>query len=206
MISTKTLLGLHDDMPISSIGFIEAPYDTALEELNIWMLNLGKKFSTIDTDTATENTFYQLLPITDPWNKELLVSLNNGWTMYINNGNDPFPFSYIARKLNCRYIIAVSSPMNELRDASTQFQLFGPNGEPPLYYIRTIAAHCEDGKWRWYADGSVQNYEKVDSYKNNSIQNRFDNEVLLHYLASYDLYPADISTFANAALIEYKNR
>ena len=71
------------------------------------------------------------------------------WTCYINNdlnGGDPFPAtSYVASLLETRAVISTHQPVTAACDASTQFELIGPDGEPPLMYQRTIAAHAEDG-------------------------------------------------------------
>ena len=197
------------------VGFVEAPLNQIIPELKAWRDTAGQEYKpnpfayTFEhLDTTTSETFRKLEPLKTPWNKELLVALRNGWTMYLNNdrgGGDAFPFSYIAKRLDCHYIIAIHQPRDSEGNASTQFQLFGPEGEPPLQYVRTVAAHCEDGRWSWYESGAVQDFEQPDAYRQRKIVDRLTRPMVIDYLAHFGLHPDALSSFGEAVVVTYAN-
>jgi len=43
------------------------------------------------------------------------------------------------------------------------FELLGPSGQPPLYYIRTLQAHANDERWTWHENGTPQPFEDTSS-------------------------------------------
>jgi hypothetical protein len=82
---------------------------------------------------------------------------------------DPAPaIGYLARLPRTRAVIAVNQPRTAVGHASTQFQLLGPDGDPPPMYRRTIAAHAEDGRWSWYESGEPLPFEHPERYAGSS--------------------------------------
>jgi hypothetical protein len=72
--------------------------------------------------------------------------------------------------------------------------------KPPLMYLRTLAAHAEDGRWSWYESGTEQAFEDPSRYTRRRIRDRLDRPLLIDYLASMgisaddpDFYGAGVS-------------
>jgi hypothetical protein len=127
-----------------SMGFLEAPIEPASERLRAWRNGLGVSYKMRRSEASWPDCLLALEPLETPWTSEILVSHGATWTAYLNNdigGGDPFPItSHLARLLDVRWVIATHQPMTSHGHASTQLWLGGPHGEPPLNYVRTIAA------------------------------------------------------------------
>lgn len=65
----------------------------------------------------------------------------------------------------------------------TQSKAHGPEGEPPLMSIRSLAATATDGRWEWYESGAPFDFEVTDRYAARRKRDRFNGELLLDYLA-----------------------
>ncbi len=169
-----------------SMGFLETPIEPASEHLRAWRNDLRISYKMTRSEASWPDCLLALEPLETPWTSEILVSHGATWTAYLNNdisGGDPFPAtSYLARILDVRWVIATHQPMTSHGHASTQLWLGGPHGEPPLNYVRTIAAHAEDRRWSWETSGQVQSFERPAAYQARKISERFNRPLLLEYL------------------------
>ncbi|MGD0083624.1 MAG: hypothetical protein ABSD78_10560 [Acidimicrobiales bacterium] len=185
----------------NALGFIEAPIDAVLDAERKWRDALGAQYDVAPAGQLPA-AFDALRPLQTPWSRQLFVAVGK-WTMYINNGRqggDPVPsVGVLSQRLSCVGVVAVCS-VNPPH-ASTQFQLLGPNGKPPLRYIRTLAAYCEDGRWQWHATGLVQPFEDPDRYLARRIRHRLDRPLLVAYLAALGIHVDDSPSFGDAVAI-----
>jgi hypothetical protein len=144
------------------------------------------------------------LPLELPYRRCLLVGTTTGWTAIFDNsrdGGDPFPPTYLGRICNARAVVATHSSGPIETCPATQFHLFGPDGEPPLMYVRTVDAGVfDEGRWRFEARGEVQPFEETEAYSNRRIRDRFTREQLLRYLAALGIHADDAAWYREAVL------
>lgn len=168
------------------VGFVEAPLEITVDRLLLWRRDLGSDLDVSDVPRWPD-CLSMLDPLESPWTTELLVA-HGGWTTYLNNGingGDPWPAtSYVAELLDVRWVVASYQPWTVEGHATTQLQLGGSGGEPPLRLVRTIAAHAEDGRWSWHSTGSPLSFEHTDAYGARRVRDRFSRALLVEYLAA----------------------
>lgn len=190
-----------------NIGFVEAPAAVVLERLRDWHARIGLSTDGRPVKAPWPDCLRTLEP---PSTRELLAAHGIGWTVYLNNhggGGDPYPAtSYLAATLGVRWVIAMHQPMNSAGHASTQLWLGGPEGEPPLHYIRTIAADAVDGHWTWETSGEVQSFERPDEYRAARIRDRFTRPMLVEYLGALGIRVDDDARYGSAVVIQPKKR
>ena len=140
----------------------------------------------------------ELEPLESPWTKHLLVEAGE-WTMHLSNslaGGDPSaPGPVISQELKCRVLVAGHSQRHGPGHEGTALWVFGPDGEPPLQYVRTVQVDCADGRWSWHESGEPLEFERTDRYSVRRKRDRFDRDLLLDYLAAFGVSPDDLSTF-----------
>jgi hypothetical protein len=145
-----------------------------------------------------------LEPLESAWTKHLLIDAEK-WTMHLGNsllGGDPSaPGPALSRDLDCRVVIAGHSQRHGPGHEGTALWVFGPEGKPPLQYVRTVQVDCADGRWSWHESGEPLGFEKVDRYSARRKRDRFDRELLIEYLAAFGICPDDATTFGDARLI-----
>jgi hypothetical protein len=134
-----------------------------------------------------------------------MFDMPGGWTAYLNNdlgGGDPTASaSHIARLLGARHVVAMHKPGDGEPHAATQFWLCGPQGMPPLHYIRTLAAYKQDGRWRWLTSGTQQAFEQPEHYQRRRIRDRLSRELLVAYLAALGLHVDNPANFKGGVLV-----
>jgi hypothetical protein len=139
-----------------------------------------------------------LEPMEAPWTTELVVDCGT-WTAYLTNSIGGGDITAIApavgRLLNTVCVSAQHIDRHGPGHASTQLWLQGPDGVPPLMYVRTVSAHCQDGRWSWYTKGTVQEYEQTDRYERRRISERLDRGTLVEYLDALGIRVDDPSFF-----------
>lgn len=182
-----------------SVGFVRAAFSAVAPALVEWRTRLGGSPHTRAVD-GESRAVASLSPERHPWAAEgLLRCEGDEWTAYLNEGADPWPaVSYVARCLSADGVVAVNS--SRPPHASTQFQLMGPTGKPPLLFVRTLAAHCEDGRWSWHEDGQQQAFEVPDRYSARRIRDRLDRPLLVQYLSALGI-DIDGVNFVGSGLI-----
>lgn len=184
------------------VTFVEAPMD----EVEGWLARRwfdGRPF-TVAEPGDYPTCLGALEPLESPWTKHLLTDAG-GWTMHLSNsllGGDPSaPGPVMSRHLDCRVVVAGHSPRHGPGHEGTALWLFGPDGEPPLRYVRTVQVDCADGRWSWHESGEPLGFEKVDRYSARRKRDRFDRELLLEYLAAFGIWPDDLATLGATRLV-----
>lgn len=167
-----------------TVAFIDRGCDEVLSEIKTIR---SERELAVGGPLAFELAIAQLDPMEAPWTTEL-ISDCGAWTGYLNNfvnGGDPSAIApALARRMEARCVTAVHIPKYGPAHASTQFLFEGPDGQPPLMGIRSLAAHCEDGRWSWHEWGAAQPFERLERYKARLKRDRLDRELLVDYLAA----------------------
>jgi hypothetical protein len=188
-----------------SMGFVEAPHNAVRDRLIEWRHSLGAQVDIAEKLPAWPSCVEALAPLEAPWTTGLLVAHGSAWTAYLNNdinGGDPWPpTSYVANQLGVLWVIATHQPMTAVGHASSQFWLGGREGEPPLHYIRTVAAHAEDGRWSWDTGGSPLPFERTDAYAARLVRHRFTRALLVEYLNALGIAVDDDRSYGDATLV-----
>ena len=121
------------------------------------------------------------------------------WTAYFDNaayGGDPASaLGHLAELLKCRTLAVACVPQtlsSKDKDAkgtygAVQFQLFAPERREFLNYERSISVANDGGRWVFNVTGSVQPYEKTDSYEASRVMDRFTPELLEEYCAALEI-------------------
>jgi hypothetical protein len=166
------------------VAFIEAPHSAVLADAERWRRELGQHVE-VSSPTPFPGCLALLEPLESPWTREVLIDCGP-WTAYLNNqknGGDPTSAaSSLAHRLDTRCVIAMHSPLHGPGHGGTQLWMFGPDGEPPLMYTRTISAVAEDGRWSWRESGRPLPFEDRERYQARRIRARFDRDLLASYL------------------------
>jgi len=189
-----------------SVSFLASPAGHLVEELIAWRRGLGQRVEQ-SAPSVLPDCAAALDPLEAPWTTELLVDCGE-WTAYLNNGidgGDPTAAApYLASRLQVDCVIATHAPRHGPGHASTQLWLLGPDGEPPLMYKRTLAAHAEDGRWSWHEAGSAQPFEQLDRYRARLIKNRFDRLLLVQYLSALGIHVDDAGFYGKGIAVRQR--
>lgn len=173
-----------------------------------WYRSLGRRW--METFLGPQPLVSQLLtlaPLQMPSRRQLIVGTTGNWTMHVDNsrgGGDSVSWvGHLSGVLKCHGVIAEHVPPEQYPYPSTQFEFFGPEGTPPLRYIRTVSAGIYDeGRWRFLVNGPVQPFERLDRYGARRIRDRFDRALLIEYLDALGIRADDSNFFTAAALLE----
>src|SRR5207248_6144953 len=119
----------------------------------------------------------QLQPLTGGVRpRELLLgTADESWTAYLDcgiQGTDPIsPIGHLTRTLQCQGLAVTAIPHTvgtglEIpgRYGAVQFQMFGPLATEFLNYVRTLSLTNDRGRWRFDANGTVQDFERKELY------------------------------------------
>ncbi len=190
-----------------SVGYLERPLRETYARYRAW--GLGATFDELGRRPILD-ALHELLPFEMPYTRRLLVGTLGGWTAIFDNsrlGGDPWPpTSYLAGN-DTRGVIATHIPPAQYPLSATQFQLLGPEGEPPLLYARTIDARVFDsGRWTFRTWGTVQPFEQVEAYKKRRIRDRFNRELLVAYLAALGIDADEPDFYGEAVLVQEETR
>lgn len=184
------------------VTFVEAP----LDDIARWLTDswfAGRPYTDLDPGVYP-GCLTRLEPLESPWTKHLLVSAGK-WTMHLSNsllGGDPSaPGPALSRHLDCRVVVAGHSQRHGPGHEGTALWVFGPDGDPPLQYVRTVQVACADGRWSWYESGQPFEFEKVPRYSARRKRDRLDRELLTEYLAEFGIRPDTPACFGTTRLI-----
>ncbi len=108
---------------------------------------------------------------------------------------------YLSTRLGVDCVVAMHVPVHGPGHAATQLWLLGPDGEPPLMYKRTVAAHAKDGRWSWHASGTPQPFEQLDRYRARSIEDRLDRPLLVEYLSALRIRADDTDFYGEGVAL-----
>lgn len=199
-----------------SAGFIGAPFDAVWPVLSAWTDELEVDYSVEALgEVPLVEQLRRLEPLESPYSRRLLVAAENGWTAYFDNdleGGDPFPWvGHLSSELSCHGVLATHVPWEQYRFPATQFELLGPEGEPPLHYVRTVSAGIFDsGRWSFAAHGAVQPFEQMVRYGARRVRDRLTREMLVQYLQTLGIHADDPDFYGTCHLLQenatYKRR
>lgn len=185
-----------------SVQFVEAPADVLLTAV------LDARQGTRLDIRAPEDfpaCLAALLPFEAPWTRELLVPCGT-WTAYLNNfvngGDSSAIATALARRLGVRCVMAEHAPRHGPGHEGTQLWLYGPDGEPPLMYRRTVSAVATDGRWQWETSGEPLSFEETDRYTSRRVRDRFDRPMLLRYLEALGIPADDDNAYGQGVLVQ----
>jgi hypothetical protein len=210
--------------PITSeIGFVEAECDAVVREYLDWQRSIGPPGGSVGLSERRvagqlEDAISSLLPLVDiERTRYLFVPTAGRWTAYFDNGwtgADVFPpVSYLStERLHCRGVRAVASREIPIGDqhsrgqyGSVQLDVWGPEGEPPLMYVRSLNVANDGGGWVFNESGSRFPFEDAERYGRRRIRERFTFAMLRRYLESLGIRAFDSGFYmpeGEATLIE----
>ncbi|MCP4305595.1 MAG: hypothetical protein GY788_12090 [bacterium] len=184
-----------------TISFLQRPAADVLSVIN--EIRASAALEVIDVGHLPDSAGV-LDPMEAPWTTELVIDCGQ-WTAYLNNsigGGDITAIApAIGRMLNTVCVGAQHTDRHGPGHAATQLWLEGPNGEPPLMYIRTLSAHCQDGRWSWHTSGIMQDFEQPERYERRRISQRLDRTTLVAYLDALGIRVDDPSFFGQGIAI-----
>lgn len=157
------------------------------------------------TSAALPAALELLLPLESPWSRQLLAPCGE-WTAVVNNGfwggDSTAPGPAVSHALDVECVVACVAPRYGPGHEQVQLEVLGPTGEPPLGYVRTLSAAATDGRWRWHESGTPFAFEHAERYALRRKRDRFDRELLLHYLDCLNIPARDDSRYGPALLLQ----
>jgi hypothetical protein len=214
----RTLLSDRFAPITSAIGFLEIGLDEATDALLTWRRRLYGDAKATERREPLAEVLCSLEPLTlGVRPRELLVATVSPWTAYFDcgaNGGDPVStVGYLCTVIGCRGAVAVSIPdtagtrhEHPGRYGAVQFELYGPDMTEFLNYIRTVSAVNDGGRWRFDANGTVQDFEDLDAYRRRRKRDRFTSDMLAGYLAALGLRPFDDDFYEPQSVLVTSNQ
>ncbi|HEX4400965.1 MAG TPA: hypothetical protein VHZ98_06535 [Galbitalea sp.] len=183
------------------IAFLDRPLDEVVAKLVEWRTGLGHHLQT-QTGEAFPRNLKALDPVQSPWTVELFIEHGN-WTAYLNNSRAGTDLSndHLARALDCNWVSGQHYPRSAVGHAMTEFSMSGPEGNPPLMGIRTVYSYAADGRWEFNVYGVEQPFEQTEAYSARLKRDRFTREMLMDYLAHFDIHPDDVAKFGRSVVV-----
>jgi hypothetical protein len=188
----------------SSIGLLRMPLPDAAEALAGWRRELHGSASVekVTGDLATLIGHLEPLTLRVRPRELLVATANDAWTAYFDcglHGGDPVSvIGHLTRTLRVQGVVVRSVPHTHGttletpgRHGGVQFELFGPLATGFLNYVRTVSVIHDGSRWRFDANGTVQDFEDTERYTARRIRDRFTSEQLVRYCAALDLRPFD---------------
>lgn len=201
-----SLLGGHASPIGWTVQYLEAPRDVVVAEIVRARADWGHVIEVASPRPFPE-VLHDLLPFEAPWTRELVVSCGR-WTAYLNNGVDGGDATAIGgalmKRLGIRLVVADNTPKYGPGHQATQLWVLGPDGEPPLMYRRTIAAHATDGRWTWGQSGVPFGFEHTERYGARRIRERFDRTLVVEYLEQCGISADDDTFYGDGILVQQR--
>jgi hypothetical protein len=177
-----------------AIGFIEADFDRVVAVDDCWRASLGG-YEGRSVRGALPALLDALLPLTGPRLRYIWVPTVGPWTAYFDNsvvGSDPGgPVAVLAKRLVARGVHIGCRAGTSRRGAAVEFSLYGPERTDWLNLIRAVRAVEDEGRWEWFATGSIQPFEDESRYQERRVPDRLTPSVLAAYGAALGLRPFD---------------
>lgn len=200
-----------------SLGFLELPFHTVVDEFIGWKKELDISFIITPIEFPLEEALLKLDPLITPHTKQLLMSTQSAWTAYFDNGingGDPSPpIGYLSGRLHCRGLAISCVPqtlVSEDKDergtyGAVQFELFAPEPREWLNCERSIVAMNDGGKWIFATRGNVQPFERIERYKARRIRDRFTDDLLEEYCQALGIRLFDSEFYDPAGVLIEEN-
>ena len=193
--------------PITSeVGFIEAACDAVVREYVAWQesLSADTRLSVRKVAGQLDDALCSLLPLVEiEATRHLFIPTSGPWTAYVDNGwagPDVFPVvSFLStERLNCRGVRAAAeretlsgAGQGSGQYGSVQLDLWGPDGAPPLMYVRSIGVANDGGRWVFEQAGAPLDFEDVTRYESPHVAERFTFAMLQRYLEALGIRAFD---------------
>ncbi|NKY39206.1 hypothetical protein [Cellulomonas septica] len=186
----------------SSIGFVRAPLDMVVDGLATWRTALHGSVAVERLPGGLRDHVTTLEPLTAGVGpRELVVgTANPEWTAVLDCGyphGDPVStVLYLTRTLQLYGVVITSipeakDPDGPARYGSRKLEMLGPVRTDFLNYVRTISVVQDGRRWRFDANGTVQDFEDLEAYGRRRIAERFTASMLVDYAAALGLRPFD---------------
>lgn len=190
----------------SEIGFIEMPQTKVVEAVSQWFNELGRSTKKRSIAGGLRAGLEALVPLTVGERCRWVFLQVAGWTAFFDNGargTDASPMaSYLARRLGCRAIRAVSVPPDSGGYPAVILELYGPVATQFLNYVRTISAANDGGRWRFDLGGEPQEFEEPSLYAVSRISERFPPSALERYMGRLGIPVFDSDSYLTPVLLE----
>jgi len=187
----------------SSIGFLRAPLPEAAEALRKWRLAIHDAAECLELPGGLVDNVKRLEPLTGGVSpRELLVATRSPeWTAVfdcaVQGGDQVTTVGYLARTIMCPGVVVVSIPDSAgggglpQRYGALQLEMFAPVMTDFLNYVRSISMVRDGSRWRFDANGTVQDFEDLSVYRRRKVIDRFTLQMLTDYAAALGLEPFD---------------
>jgi hypothetical protein len=198
----------------SAIGFLQLPMSDAAKALAEWRRELHGSVRTEEVTGPLPALVSRLEPLTLAVRpRELVVATErDDWTAYFDNGlhgGDPVSVvGHLTRTVRVAGVVVRSVPHTvgtkyetPGRYGAVQFELFGPLPTDFLNYVRTVSVSHDGSRWRFDANGTVQDFEDAERYAARKIRDRFTSEQLAAYSAAMGLRPFDEDFYRPAGVL-----
>lgn len=214
MVSSVGPLFSDEYAPVTSaVGFLRVPLETAAEALRSWRERLHGRASAKLLRGDLKANIRTLEPLTGgvaP--RELVVgTANPEWTAFFDNslpGSDPTPgIGHLSRTMKVQGLTTVyipDVPANSgrpLRYGACQFEMFGAIKTDFLNYVRSISVVRDGTRWRFDANGVVQDFEDVEAYRRRRVVDRFTPAMLMDYSRELGVAPLDDAFYSGPCIL-----
>lgn len=154
-----------------TIWFVDAPYESVVDEVTAWTTELGHR-----TSTRLNMPLTSALEALEPWampsSKQLLVKTQSNWTAIFSQGGDIGTHDVIGRRLRCRSLRTSYSPHIVRDGAAISFgncAFWMRNADDST---RSIQSSFQS-RWRWDLYGEPLEFEDASAYAAKRIPDRF---------------------------------
>lgn len=182
----------------NSWGFLEAPFEAAVERATQWEaeLKIRQKREREDELHRFENDLPDALKRLEPFGvwKTLYMSTDSEWTAVFsaksNLGSGPqAEIGFLSRQLQCRGLLvtAVEDTYDEVTNkgqyGGVQFALYADEVRPGeiLNDCRVVGAINNGNRWEFFQEGPEEPFEKPEYYTARRVRDRFTDEMLEEY-------------------------
>ncbi|MFI9811387.1 hypothetical protein [Saccharothrix variisporea] len=194
----------------ASAGFIEGTIDEVGETLAAWRRELGAAPQVREVRGSLADQLRALNPLLSGARpRELLVPAGK-WVAYFDcfarDTDAASVCSVLADRLGVR-ALKVHRAADVIRCAGmesgvgVQFHLWGPGGEKPLGYIRTLEAVHDGNRWVFDQSGDPLAFEETEHYSKRRVKDRFTVEMLDRYCAALGIRLADPAFYGRTGLL-----
>ena len=187
----------------SSFGFLRADLEAVSETLRAWREQLHGAATATRLDDDVEQALRRLEPLTTGvLPRELVIGTRDPeWTAVVDCtipfGNEVATVAHLSKALLTQGLAVTSKPSvkgagdRPARYGARQFQLFGPLQTEFSNYVRSISVTQDGSRWRFDANGTVQDFEDKAAYERRLVRERFTSRTLVDYCAALGLAPFD---------------
>ena len=199
---------------ISSAGFVEASLESVGRELSEWRRELGHEPRAREVHGALAAQLKSLNPLlTTARPRELLVEAGK-WVAYFDSfareTDASSTCAVLADRMGVRALKVFRAPSGmDHAGMSTgtgvQVHLWGPGGEDPLGYLRTLNAIVDGERWVFDQSGTPLDFEETENYTKRRIKDRFTADMLDRYCAALGIDLVDPAAYGPRGILVESN-